>query len=94
MIFIVYIIIIIAALAMVYFGHMQGQSQFYMSVFSAAIIAYCVYLDYQKRQEKKREEKSSNNKTTSVLSSKSKKNSSVSIHDIAHKSTKDKDLNK
>lgn len=88
MIFIAYIIIGGAALAMVYFGHLQGQSQFYMSVFSAAFIGYCIYLDYQKRREKKQDEQE---KSSGRKGSVKGKNSG-SISKIAHKSTKDKNL--
>ena len=57
MLFIAYIVIAIAALVMVYFGHLQGTSQFYTSILGATIVLYCVYLDFKKRREKKAEEK-------------------------------------
>lgn len=90
MIVIAYIFILLASLVMVYFGHAQGTSQFYMSIFSAAIIWYCVYLDYKKRQEKKEAEgkKSSTKKTEKKTTSSAK-----GISQIAHRSTKDKNLN-
>ena len=53
MLFIAYIVIAIAALVMVYFGHLQGTSQFYTSILGATIVLYCVYLDFKKRREKK-----------------------------------------
>lgn len=97
MIFIAYILIILAALAMVYFGHMQGTSQFYMSVFSAAIVCYCVYLDFKKRQEKKAEEQRKSTKgsrSTSNTSKSGKTKDTANISKIARQSTKDKDLKK
>ena len=42
MLFIAYIVIAIAALVMVYFGHLQGTSQFYTSILGATIVLYCV----------------------------------------------------
>ncbi|MGN0205590.1 MAG: hypothetical protein ACI4BB_13655 [Coprococcus sp.] len=98
MILIAYILIALASLAMVYFGHAQGTSQFYMSVFSAAIIWYCIYLDYKNRRSKKEAEQNKsagNRKNTNISSSKSKKGgSTANIGKIARKSTKDKDLKK
>lgn len=96
MIIIAYILIILASLVMVYFGRIQGTTQFYMSIFSAAIIWYCVYLDYKNRRAKKEAEQKksagSRNKPSTV--SKSKKASSSNIGKIARQSTKDKDLKK
>ena len=96
MFIIAYILIILASLVMVYFGHAQGTTQFYMSIFSAAIICYCVYLDFKNRRaQKETEQKSSTgnkNKTTTI--SKTKKASSSNIGKIARQSTKDKDLKK
>ena len=60
MLFIAYIVIAIAALVMVYFGHLQGTSQFYTSILGATIVLYCVYLDFKKRREKKAEENKKN----------------------------------
>lgn len=85
MIFIAYILIAAAALTMVYFGYQQGTSQFYMSVFSAAIVGYCIYLDFKKRHEKKETKKKEKTQKTGSRSNISK---------IAHKSTKDQHLNK
>lgn len=56
MFIIVYILLVAAAGGMVYFGYLQGTSRFYMAVFSAAVILYCIYLDAKGRIEKKREE--------------------------------------
>ena len=53
MIIIAYIVIAIAALVMVYFGHLQGGSQFYTSILGATIVIYCIYLDFRKRFSKK-----------------------------------------
>ena len=53
MLFIAYIVIAIAALVMVYFGHLQGTSQFYTSILGATIVRYCIYLDFRKRFSKK-----------------------------------------
>jgi flagellar biosynthesis component FlhA len=95
MIFIAYILIAIATLVMVYFGHAQGTSQFYMSIFSAAIIFYCIYLDYKKRREKKDAENNKNKepeKVQTVAKTSNKKNTK-NISQIAHRSTKDKNLN-
>lgn len=97
MIIIAYILIALASLAMVYFGHAQGTYQFYMSVFSAAIIWYCIYLDYKNRRSKKEAEQkksTGNQKNSKMASSKSKKASSPNIGKIARQSTKDKDLKK
>lgn len=96
MIIIAYILIILASLAMIYFGRIQGTSQFYMSVFSAAIIWYCVYLDYKNRRAKKEggQKKSAGSRTKTSTASKSKKASSSNIGKIARQSTKDKDLKK
>ena len=63
MLFIAYIVIAIAALVMVYFGHLQGTSQFYTSILGATIVLYCVYLDFKKRREKKAEENKKNGKS-------------------------------
>ena len=49
MIIIAYIVIAIAALVMVYFGHLQGGSQFYTSILGATFVIYCIYLDLRKR---------------------------------------------
>ena len=53
MIIIAYIVIAIAALVMVYFGHLQGGSQFYPSILGATFVIYCIYLDFRKRFSKK-----------------------------------------
>lgn len=53
MIIIAYIVIAIAALVMVYFGHLQGCSQFYTSILGATFVIYCIYLDFRKRFSKK-----------------------------------------
>lgn len=53
MIIIAYIVIAIAALVMVYFGHLQGGSQFYTSILGATFVIYCIYLDFRKRFSKK-----------------------------------------
>ena len=53
MIIIAYIAIAIAALVMVYFGHLQGGSQFYTSILGATFVIYCIYLDFRKRFSKK-----------------------------------------
>lgn len=55
MFIIVYILIAVCACVMVYFGYQQSTEQFYICVFSAAVVLYCVYLDFKKRAEKKRE---------------------------------------
>ena len=55
MFIIVYILIAACACVMVYFGYQQSTEQFYMCIFSAAIVLYCVYLDFKKRAEKKKE---------------------------------------
>lgn len=96
MFIIAYILIILASLVMVYFGHLQGTTQFYMSIFSAAIICYCVYLDYKNRREKKEsgQKKSTGSKSKSATVSKSKKAGSSNIGKIARQSTKDKALKK
>lgn len=56
MFIIMYILITAGACVMVYFGYLQGTSRFYMTLFSAAIVLYCIYLDFKKRMEKKAEE--------------------------------------
>ena len=53
MIIIAYIVIAIAALVMVYFGHLQGGKQFYTSILGATFVIYCIYLDFRKRFSKK-----------------------------------------
>lgn len=53
MLIIAYIVIAIAALVMVYFGHLQGGSQFYTSILGATFVIYCIYLDFRKRFSKK-----------------------------------------
>ena len=53
MIIIAYIVIAIAALVMVYFGHLQGGSQFYTSILGATFVIDCIYLDFRKRFSKK-----------------------------------------
>ena len=53
MIIIAYIVIAIAALVMVYFGHLQGGNQFYTSILGATFVIYCIYLDFRKRFSKK-----------------------------------------
>ena len=53
MIIIAYIVIAIAALVMVYFGHLQGGSQFYTSILGATFVINCIYLDFRKRFSKK-----------------------------------------
>lgn len=55
MFIIVYILITVCACVMVYFGYLQGMERFYMCLFSAAVVLYCVYLDFKKRVEKKKE---------------------------------------
>ena len=56
MFIIVYIIITAAACGMVYLGYLQGTERFYMTLFSAAVVLYCIYLDFKKRREKKAED--------------------------------------
>lgn len=114
MFIIVYILIAAAAGVMVYFGYLQGTSRFYMAIFSAAVVLYCLYLDLKSRIEKKREEEKNakpkggkkynkNNKKALgsgkkqqklTSASKVKGGNKVSIHDAAHKSTKDRDIKK
>ena len=53
MIIIAYIVIAIAALVMVYFGHLQGGNQFYTSILGGTFVIYCIYLDFRKRFNKK-----------------------------------------
>ena len=81
MLFIAYIVIAIAALVMVYFGHLQGTSQFYTSILGATIVLYCVYLDFKKRREKKAEENKKNGKSVKKAQHSGKK--SVKTHDIS-----------
>lgn len=87
MIFIAYIVIAIAALGMVYFGHLQGGSQFYTSILGATIVIYCIYLDFKKRREKKAEEDKKNGKTIKKTQH-SGKASSTNISQNARRSTK------
>lgn len=89
MFIIMYIIIIVAACGMVYLGYLQGTERFYMALFSAAVVLYCIYLDFKNRREKKSEEKE---KLTRVSKVKGDKN--LSIRNAAHKSTKNKDIKK
>ncbi len=113
MFIIMYILVTACACMMVYFGYLQGTERFYMCLFSAAIVMYCLYLDFKKRVEKKKEKekaaqmkggkKNKNSKTVSeggkkqtklLKTSKVKGGDNVSIRDAAHKSTKDKDVNR
>ena len=88
MLFIAYIVIAIAALVMVYFGHLQGTSQFYTSILGATIVLYCVYLDFKKRREqesrRKQEETASLSKRRSIPA----KNPTRNISQNARRSTK------
>ncbi len=79
MLFIAYIVIAIAALVMVYFGHLQGTSQFYTSILGATIVLYCVYLDFKKRREKKAEENKKNGNYTVKKTQHSGKKSNTNI---------------
>ena len=81
MLFIAYIMIAIAALVMVYFGHLQGTSQFYTSILGATIVLYCVYL------EKKAEENKKNGKSVKKTQHSGKK-SNTNISQNARRSTK------
>lgn len=110
MFIIMYILIAAGAGVMVYFGYLQGTSRFYMTLFSAAIVLYCLYLDFKKRMEKKAEEERNaqiksgkNNMNASghgkkqpklTSASKVKGGQSISIRDAAHKATKDKNIRK
>ena len=87
MLFIAYIVIAIAALVMVYFGHLQGTSQFYTSILGATIVLYCVYLDFKKRREKKAEENKKNGKSVKKTQHSGKK-SKTNINQNARRSTK------
>ena len=87
MLFIAYIVIAIAALVMVYFGHLQGTSQFYTSILGATIVLYCVYLDIKKRREKKAEENKKNGKSVKKTQHSGKK-SNTNISQNARRSTK------
>ncbi len=71
MFIIVYILIAACACVMVYFGYQQSTEQFYMCIFSAAIVLYCVYLDFKKRAEKKKEKE----KAAQMKGNKKNKNS-------------------
>ena len=87
MLFIAYIVIAIAALVMVYFGHLQGTSQFYTSILGATIVLYWVYLDFKKRREKKAEENKKNGKSVKKTQHSGKK-SNTNISQNARRSTK------
>lgn len=78
MFIIMYILIAAAACVMVYFGYLQGTSRFYMTLFSAAIVLYCVYLDFKKRMEKKAEEERNDQLKNSKK--KNKNNMGASVH--------------
>lgn len=88
MIFIAYIVIAIAALAMVYFGHLQGGSQFYTSVLGATIVIYCIYLDFKKRRDKKAEEDKKNGTAVKKTQQHSGKKNNTNISQNARRSTK------
>lgn len=98
MFIIIYVIIGAAACGMVYLGYLQGTSRFYMAIFSAAVVLYCIYLDFKSRREKKKEEKTtsaSGKKQPKLTSaSKVKGGEKVGIRNAAHKSTKDRDIKK
>lgn len=88
MFIIAYILITICACVMVYFGYQQGMERFYMCLFSAAVVLYCLYLDFKKRVEKKKEKekaaqmkgnkKNKNSKTVSESGKKQSKLNSAS----------------
>ena len=92
MFIIVYIIITAAACGMVYLGYLQGTERFYMTLFSAAVVLYCIYLDFKKRREKKAEDQKTEPKEKLTRASKVKGDKNPSIRDAAHKSTKRKDV--
>ncbi len=86
MFIIAYILVGAASLVMVYFGSLQGQSTFYMTVFSAAIIWYCLYLDWKKRQAKKEEnDPSKGYKKGQTFSNSKKDKDKKNIGQNAHK---------
>lgn len=87
MIIIAYIVIAIAALAMVYFGHLQGTSQFYTSILGATVVIYCIYLDFKKRRDKKAEEDKKNGHSVKKTQH-SGKSSNSNISQNARRSTK------
>ena len=66
MLFIAYIVIAIAALVMVYFGHLQGTSQFYTSILGATIVLYCVYLDFKNGKSVKKTQHSGKKSNTNI----------------------------
>ncbi len=78
MFIIMYILVAAGAGVMVYFGYLQGTSRFYMTLFSAAIVLYCLYLDFKKRMEKKAEEE--RNAQIKSGKKKSKNNMNASGH--------------
>ena len=78
MFIIMYILIAAGAGVMVYFGYLQGTSRFYMTLFSAAIVLYCLYLDFKTRMEKKAEEE--RNAQIKSGKKKSKNNMNASGH--------------
>lgn len=97
MFYVIYAIVAACSLVMVYFGSKMGDSQFYMSIFSAAMIDYCLYLDYKKRRDGKKEAadkeskagKNSKNGKHQKTYSIDKKKSPGNISQIAHKKNKD-----
>ena len=80
------ILVLVFGSVMVYFAQLQGHSQFLMAIASFAIILYLVVKDLVLKVKKKREEELKKNPSKRA----SKKKSSVSISEIAHRSTKDK----
>ena len=78
MFIIIYILIAAGAGVMVYFGYLQGTSRFYMTLFSAAVVLYCIYLDYKNRMEKNAEEEK--NARLKNAKKKNKNNMDVSGH--------------
>ena len=90
LIYLVYVLVGIASVAMCYIGYLQSTTQFYLCVFSAAIIMYCVYLDYKKRKEKKEREAAANGQNPdgskkTVYTTSKKKNATTGISQAAHK---------
>ena len=86
MIIIAYIVIAIAALVMVYFGHLQGGNQFYTSILGATFVIYCIYLDFRKRFSKK-DGNDKNGKSVKKTQHSGKK-SNTNISQNARRSTK------
>lgn len=86
MIIIAYIVIAIAALVMVYFGHLQGGSQFYTSILGATFVIYCIYLDFRKRFSKK--DGNDKNGKSVKKTQHSGKSTNTHISQNAHRTTK------